>query len=47
MPQSHPWRVLREHLLPDRSPWLRVVEQDVALPDGSRGAVRCTPTAEG
>lgn len=32
---SRPWRVLREQLLLDRSPWLRVVEQDVMLPDGS------------
>ena len=29
------WRVLREKLLLDRPPWLRVVEQDVVLPDGS------------
>lgn len=35
MAESRPWRVLREHLLLDRPPWLRVVEQDVLLPDGS------------
>ncbi|MER3514850.1 MAG: hypothetical protein C4310_11105 [Chloroflexota bacterium] len=35
MTESRPWRVLREHLLLDRLPWLRVVEQDVVLPDGS------------
>jgi len=35
MTESRPWRVLREHLLLDRSPWLRVMEQDVVLPDGS------------
>jgi len=31
--EIRPWRVLREQLLLDRSPWLRVVEQDVVLPD--------------
>ena len=28
------WKVLREELILDRPPWLRVYEQDVLLPDG-------------
>lgn len=30
----HAWNVLRENLILDRPPWLRVYEQDVLLPDG-------------
>ncbi|MDH7487683.1 MAG: NUDIX hydrolase [Anaerolineae bacterium] len=30
------WTVIKSHLLLDRAPWLRVWEQDVALPNGSR-----------
>ncbi len=29
-----PWKVLRRRLLLDRSPWMRVLEHDVLLPDG-------------
>jgi ADP-ribose pyrophosphatase len=35
MASIRPWHVLRERLLLDRSPWLKVVAQDVVLPDGS------------
>ncbi len=31
---AHAWKVLRERLILDRPPWLRVYEQDVQLPDG-------------
>jgi ADP-ribose pyrophosphatase len=30
----HAWKILREKLILDRPPWLRVYEQDVQLPDG-------------
>jgi len=33
-PDPHAWKVLREKLILDRPPWLRVYEQDVQLPDG-------------
>jgi 8-oxo-dGTP pyrophosphatase MutT (NUDIX family) len=29
-----PWQVLRSQVVYDRSPWLRVIEQDVCLPNG-------------
>ncbi len=35
MAELRPWRVLRERLLLDRSPWLRITEQDILLPDDS------------
>ncbi len=31
---NHDWKVLRERLILDRSPWLRVYDLDVQLPDG-------------
>jgi|Deesub1362A_J573_1020465.scaffolds.fasta_scaffold04872_5 ADP-ribose pyrophosphatase len=34
---DHPaWKVLRSQVLLDRSPWLRVIAEDVELPDGRR-----------
>ncbi len=33
-PDPHAWNVLREALILDRPPWMRVYEQDVQLPDG-------------
>ncbi len=34
MAQNQRWQVLNEHLLLDKRPWLRVIEQTVRLPDG-------------
>src|SRR3990170_499747 len=31
-----PWKTLRRRLLLDRSPWLKVLADDVELPDGRR-----------
>jgi ADP-ribose pyrophosphatase len=32
--EHRPWKTLRRQLLLDRSPWLRVVADDIELPDG-------------
>lgn len=34
MSQNQRWKILKERLLLDKRPWLRVVEQTVRLPDG-------------
>ena len=34
MPDFKPWKIIRRKLILDRSPWLRVHEDQVALPDG-------------
>lgn len=34
MPDIKPWKTIRSKLLLDRSPWLRVHEDQVSLPDG-------------
>ena len=34
MNPNHRWQVLKERLMLDKRPWLRVVEQTVRLPDG-------------
>jgi len=34
MTQNRRWKILKERLLLDKRPWLRVVEQTVRLPDG-------------